>query len=57
MSSSNQLSAPVALTTDDVEALKKMLEHKLRGVPEPKVLYTIEEIVNGVQDVFRPYTT
>jgi len=57
MSSSNQLSAPVALTTDDVEALKEMLEHKLRGVPEPKVLYTIEEIVNGVQDVFRPYTT
>jgi hypothetical protein len=53
----NQMPGPNSLTDDDINALKHMLEHKLYDVHERKVLYTLEEIVNGVQDPSRPYVT
>jgi hypothetical protein len=53
----NQMPGPNSLEDDDINALKHMLEHKPHDVHERKVPYTFEEIVNGVQDPFRPYAT
>lgn len=48
----------MALTTDDIKALEQMLAHKLHDVPLDKkpCMYTVAEIIDGTQDLYRPYT-
>jgi hypothetical protein len=57
MSSSPQASGLRALTAIDRQALTQLLDHKLYGVHQDHILYTIDEIIDGTQDLSRPYAT
>jgi len=59
MTSHNEISGPQPLTLDDIAALQHMLDHKLHDVPNHRKLcmYTIDEILDGTQDLSRPYVT